>query len=97
MFTQTFYVYIMTNYTNSVLYIGMTNNLIGRAIQHRAKIHPNSFTARYNVKKLVYYETFDHPYDAIRREKQIKAGPRRRKVALIRSINPEFRDLFDTL
>ena len=87
----------MANYTNKVLYTGVTNNLIGRVIQHKAKLHSDSFTARYNVKKLVYYEVFDYPYDAINREKQIKAGPRRNKIALIKSMNPEFKDLSYTL
>ncbi|MBU1037169.1 GIY-YIG nuclease family protein [Patescibacteria group bacterium] len=97
MYNHDFYVYIMTNYTNTVLYTGVTNNLLGRVIQHRAKIHEKSFTAKYNVKKLVYYERFDNPVDAITREKQIKGWLRSRKIVLIKSVNPKFKDLYNEI
>lgn len=89
-----FYVYILTNKKNRVLYAGVTNSLFHRASQHREK-KVEGFTKRYNVTKLVYYETFDDIRDAIAREKQIKAGSRRKKIELINSVNPEWRDLFE--
>lgn len=90
-----FYTYIMTNNHRTVLYAGMTNNLARRVWEHRNPI-PKRFTSRYNVTTLVYYEEFNTPMDAIRREKQIKAGPRWRKVKLIESVNPEWKDLLAT-
>ncbi len=95
MFDIEYFVYIMTNPNNTTFYTGMTNNLAERVYKHKNKVNPNSFTARYNINKLVYYETFDYVYDAIAREKQIKAGSRKKKLDLIKSINPEFKDLSD--
>ncbi len=89
-------VYIMTNKTNTVLYIGVTNNLKKRIYEHKHKLVPG-FTSRYNVTKLVYYEVYDTPYNAIQREKQIKAGSRAKKLALIKSVNPGFSDLYETI
>ncbi len=86
-------VYISTNKRHSVLYTGVTNNLLNRDDQHKKKINKNSFTAKYNVDKVVYYETFNNIYDAITREKQIKAGSRQKKIELINSINPKWKDL----
>jgi len=83
-----FYVYIMTNKWNSVLYTGMTNNLKERVYQHKQKLL-EGFTEKYNVTKLVYFEVFDDVANAIKREKQIKAGPRRKKEQLINGINKE--------
>ena len=91
--TREYFIYISTNPNNTVLYTGVTNDLARRMNEHKNKLHPKSFTAKYNVIKLVYYEIFDSVYDAISREKQIKAGPRRKKLKLIRSINPKFKDL----
>lgn len=88
-----YYVYIITSKRNSVLYTGVTGDLICRVFQHRSKYNPRSFSARYNVYKLVYYEEFDNPYEAIMREKQIKAGSRRKKIKLIESMNPKWKDL----
>jgi len=88
------YVYIMTNPKNSVLYTGVTSGIANRVCEHRLKIHPESFTARYNCVKLVYYQRFDTIEEAILEEKRIKAGPRRQKEALINAINPEWQDLF---
>ena len=87
------YVYIMANNNNSVLYTGVTSNLKERVIQHKAKKHKNSFSSRYNICKLVYYEELETIGEAIKREKQIKAGSRKKKIDLIISINPEWEDL----
>ncbi|HRW63221.1 MAG TPA: GIY-YIG nuclease family protein, partial [Bacteroidales bacterium] len=87
------YVYILTNKNNTVLYTGVTNDLKRRLEEHAQKINPNSFTSRYNLYKLVYYESFFLIGDAIAREKQIKAGSRAKKVALINSVNPTWNDL----
>ncbi|MHB1050879.1 MAG: GIY-YIG nuclease family protein [Bacteroidota bacterium] len=86
-------VYILTNVQNTVLYTGVTHNLIARIVQHKEKKIPG-FTQRYNVTKLVYYEYHSDIRDAIAREKQIKAGSRNKKIALINSINPQWNDLF---
>jgi len=91
-----FYVYIMTNKWNSVLYTGMTNNLKERVYQHKQKL-AEGFTKKYNVTKLVYLEVFDDVTSAIKREKQIKAGPRRKKEQFINGINKEWDDLYNTL
>ena len=88
-------IYIMTNKNNTVLYTGVTSNLIKRVQEHKTKVHPKSFTARYNICKLVYYEGFHRIEDAIAREKQIKAGSRKKKISLIESINPEWKDLYE--
>jgi len=90
------YVYILTNGRNTVFYTGVTRALRRRVYQHRNGFI-DGFTRRYHVRKLVYFEVFEDPYNAIRREKQIKAGPRRRKVALIASMNPGWRDLYAEL
>jgi putative endonuclease len=87
-----FFVYILTNKGNRVLYTGMTNSLIGRMYQHKT-MKGSKFTTKYKVKKLVYFETFDNPGDAIAREKQIKAGSRQKKIDLINSMNPSWEDL----
>jgi putative endonuclease len=86
-------VYLLTNFTNSVIYTGVTSDLAGRAWQHREKV-VEGFTKRYNVWKLVHYEVAETAMAAIEREKQIKSWPRRRKVALIESQNPTWRDLY---
>jgi putative endonuclease len=85
-------VYILTNSRHTVLYTGVTNNLERRLMEHKTKTR-NSFTSRYNVDQLVYYECGDEINIAIAREKQIKAGSRQDKVGLISSINPEWKDL----
>src|SRR3989304_9308112 len=86
-------VYLMSNFTNSVIYTGMTGDLITRVRQHRGQA-TGGFTKRYAAWKLVYFEQYDDPLSAIAREKQIKAGPRRRKVELIEKENPAWRDLY---
>lgn len=87
------FVYIMTTLNNSVLYTGVTRNLQERIDQHKSKKHPGSFSARYNVCKLLYYECFETIGEAINREKQIKAGSRKKKIELIEQMNPEWSDL----
>ena len=86
-------VYIMTNAHHTVLYTGVTNNLMRRVREHKAG--KSGFTKRYNVTKLVYYECGDDVNMAITREKQIKAGSRQKKIDLINSINPEWKDLYE--
>ena len=87
------YVYLMTNKHNTVIYTGVTNNLQKRVYEHREGL-ADGFTKKYNITKLVYYEAADTIESAIAREKQIKAGSRRKKIALIMSINPTFKDLY---
>lgn len=89
-----YYVYILANKRNTVLYTGVTNNLKRRVSEHKSKI-VYGFTSRYNVNKLVYYETFKSPMQAIAREKQIKAGSRAAKERLIKRLNPGYNDLSD--
>ncbi|MFP9113469.1 GIY-YIG nuclease family protein [Flavobacterium sp. RHBU_3] len=88
------FVYIITNYTNTTLYTGVTSDLHERIKQHKQKRYPDAFSSRYNLNKLVYFESFLMIEDAIAREKQIKSGSRAKKVQLIESINPEWEDLF---
>jgi len=92
MATRQFYVYILTNKVHTVLYTGITNDLAKRLWEHRTGLG-SKFVSRYGVTKLVHFEIFEDPYEAISREKQIKSGPRRRKVALIEKTNPQWRDL----
>ncbi len=85
--------YILTNKNKTVLYVGATNNLERRINEHKSKKYKSSFTKRYNCYHLVYFEEFDAIADAFAREKQLKAGNRKRKEALINSVNPEWKDL----
>jgi putative endonuclease len=87
-------IYIMTNKYNNALYTGVTSNLLQRVSEHKDKTIP-SFTSKYNVTKLVYYEEYATMDEAIAREKQIKGGSRQKKVDLIKSKNPEWKDLYD--
>jgi putative endonuclease len=87
------FVYIMTNNNKTVLYTGVTSDLKERVTQHKVKKHPDSFSARYNICKLVYFESFNTIGEAIIREKQIKGGSRKDKVELIIGMNPEWADL----
>jgi putative endonuclease len=86
-------VYIMTNQTQTVLYVGMTSDLVGRVWQHKNKEFEKSFSAKYNVVSLIYYEDFSSASAAIEREKQLKNWKREWKVELIEKENPEFIDL----
>ena len=90
---HTYYVYIMSSETGT-LYIGMTNELRRRVHQHKHKV-VDSFTGKYDVNRLVYFETYGDVLQAIAREKQIKGWTRRKKLALIESQNPTWRDLSD--
>ncbi len=87
-----YWVYILTNVNHTVLYTGVTNDLDRRIYEHREG-HGSTFTKRYQVHKLVFYDQFDKPADAISAEKRIKAGSRQKKVALIEALNPFWRDL----
>ena len=91
-----YYVYIMTNKNNRVLYTGVTNDLKRRVYEHKEKF-VSGFTGKYNVTKLVYYEILEDPENAILREKQIKAGSRRKKIDLIEGFNKEWNDLYNGL
>ncbi len=91
MHKKQYYVYIVTNKSNT-LYIGITGNLTVRIYQHKYKL-VKGFTSKYNISKLVYYEVFDNPEEAIIREKQIKGWTRKKKIDLIKKMNPEFKDL----
>jgi len=88
-----YFVYILTNKYNKVLYVGVTNNLVRRLYEHKKKII-KGFTRRYNVDKLVYYESTDDINEAIKREKQIKGWLRIKKINLIQRNNPNFNDLY---
>lgn len=87
-----YYVYILTNLSNKVLYTGITNNLERRLYEHKHKLI-KGFTEKYNVNKLVYFDSTTDVKSAIAREKQIKGWTRRKKVELIESVNPLWRDL----
>ena len=86
------YIYFMTNKNNTVIYIGVSGNLLIRVYQHKTKSY-KGFTFKYNCDKLVYFEEFDDIYEAIEREKQLKASNRKRKVGLIEQENPTWEDL----
>jgi putative endonuclease len=88
---KTYYVYIMTNHSGT-LYTGVTNNLERRVYEHKHKL-VSGFTSKYNITKLVYYEEGNDENPALEREKQIKGWLRTKKIALIESVNPEWRDL----
>lgn len=88
-----YFVYILASKRNGTLYIGVTNNLARRINEHKQKQNPYSFSARYNVHLLVYYETFNQIWSAIIREKQLKKWKRKWKLALIEKINPKWADL----
>ena len=91
------FTYITTNDNHTVLYTGATSTLKDRIDRHRNKKYKKAFTGRYNVYKLVWFQEFEWVGDALAREKQIKAGSRKKKIALIEAINPEWRDLYEGL
>ena len=95
MYGKYYYIYIMSNKYNTVYYVGITNILDRRAVEHKWKLNKNSFTAKYNINKLLYFEEYDNPTDAIRREKQLKGWRRNKKIQLIKKINPDMEDLFE--
>jgi len=87
------YIYILTNKNHTVLYTGVTSNLANRIYEHRTGLYKTSFTHKYNVKELVYYEELTSIEEAIFREKQIKAGSRQKKLDMIFNFNPGWKDL----
>ncbi len=93
---KTYWVYIMTNKSNNVIYTGITSNLVKRVFEHKNKL-VDGFTKKYNVDRLVYFEQFTDPESAIEREKQIKAGSRKKKLELIEKHNPEYEDLYNEI
>lgn len=88
-----FYIYILANKNGKVLYVGVTNDLVRRTWEHKEKM-VDGFTKKYNVDRLLCYETYEDAYSAISREKQLKAGSRKKKVQLINSVNPKWNDLY---
>ena len=90
-------VYILTNQYNKVLYTGVTAELRARIWEHKTKFHPKSFTAKYNCNKIVWYECLPTIEEAIKREKQIKGGSRKDKEALIETLNPTWKDLWESI
>ena len=92
-----YYVYILSNATNTTIYVGVTNNLLRRMYEHRNALDAGSFTARYRIHKLVYYEFTSDVYAAIAREKQIKSWNRRRKNKLIETKNSNWADLYESI
>ncbi len=91
-----YYVYILANRTNVALYIGVTNDLKRRVYEHKQKL-AKGFSEKYGIDKLVYYEIFDDPENAIIREKRLKGGSRAKKNRLVELLNPQWRDLYDEL
>ena len=94
MANRQYYVYIATNKINTVLYTGVTNNLARRIFEHKNKLI-KGFTEKYNINKLVYYQLFNSPEEAILAEKKIKGWLRQKKISLIKTINPDFEDLLE--
>ena len=92
-----YYVYILTNFNKNVLYTGVTNDLRRRVYEHKHHLDKGSFTARYNVENLVYYEVTSSVESAIEREKQIKGWNRKHKNKLVESKNPNWEDLYDVI
>ena len=90
------YIYILTNKKNGTLYVGVTSSLPKRIWEHKNKF-VEGFTNKYHLNKLVYYEVFDDIENAIKREKQLKAGNRKRKLELINSFNPQWKDLYNNI
>ena len=91
------FVYIVTNSNNTVLYTGVTSSLRARIFEHKTRFYPKSFTARYNCDKIVWFEFLPRIEEAIEREKQIKAGRRKKKELIINSFNPSWKDLWDEI
>jgi len=94
--SKQFYIYIMTNQRNTVLYTGVTNDLLRRVYQHREKL-ADGFTKKYRIDKLVYYEVCEDALTAIAREKQLKGGSRQKKLDLINGFNKSWSDLYHSL
>ena len=94
---EKYYIYFITNKKDGVLYIGSTGRLKIRISQHKRKVHPKAFSARYNLDKLVYFEEIETKEEALTREKQMKKWNRDWKINLINKSNPNWDDLFDSL
>ena len=92
-----YYVYVLTNKTHTVLYTGVTSDLIRRIYEHKQHMDQNSFTAKYNVTKLIYFEETSDVKAAIEREKQIKRWKREKKLELVVKFNPRWIDLYDQI
>ena len=92
-----YYVYILANITGTVVYVGVTRDIVRRVYEHKHNLDPKSFTAKYAVHKLVFFEETSSSYEAISREKQIKSWNRKRKNLLVESINPNWEDLYESL
>ena len=92
-----YYVYILSNNTHTTIYIGVTSNLIQRVYEHKNKLDPKSFTAKYDVHRLVYYESTSDVKAALEREKQLKGWNRARKNKLVESMNPKWEDLYESI
>ncbi|MDR6783347.1 putative endonuclease [Pedobacter africanus] len=90
-------IYILTNTYSTVFYVGVTSDLYFRIKEHKEKYYPDSFTAKYNCNKLVYFEQFSSIEEAIAKEKQVKNWRKSWKINLIKSLNPNWKDLFDEL
>ena len=91
--TKIFYVYILANDRNGTIYIGITSNLEKRISEHKTKVYEQSFTSKYEINKLVYYESTENAESAITREKQLKNWKRNWKIDLIEKVNPQWKDL----
>jgi len=89
-----YYVYIMASATNVTVYIGVTNNLVRRVYEHKNHLDPDSFTSKYDVHKLVYFEETSDIHAALEREKQLKGWKRSKKNALIETMNPKWDDMY---
>ena len=94
--SRNYWIYILTNFNNTTFYIGVTNNLIRRVYEHKNEML-DGFTKRYKLKKLIYFEEYPDPKEAIAREKQLKNWHRQWKINLIKSTNPDFEDLYNKI
>lgn len=94
---MTYYVYILANATDVAIYVGVTNDLVRRVYEHRHDLSPDSFTAKYAIHKLVYYEQTSDVRAALEREKQLKGWVRKKKNQLISAMNPQWKDLYPDL